>query len=98
MASEPITMTSHREVGIIGGRIGNITEEPVNLSLIGVQPVRVVLGDDSGTSEEIAVVEVMVIVEAVTEVDVNVGSASCIDDTTPGSFVAWQSGVTALEL
>jgi hypothetical protein len=51
------------------------------------EPRRVVLGNDSSNSQEISIVEVVVIVVTVTKVDARVGCASLVDNTTPRGFV-----------
>ncbi len=85
MASEPVTMTSDREVWILRRRVQNIAEEVRDLGAVLVQPVviepsdllallrttvsKIILGNDSGTREEVAIVKMVIVVKAIALVD-----------------------------
>lgn len=49
------------------------------------------LGNDSSSVEEVAVVEMMVIVEAIAKVNIDIGGSSFIDDTTPVCLIGRKS-------
>lgn len=55
------------------------------------QPRGVVLGNDGSNSEEVSIVEVVIVVVTVTKIDAGVGCASLVNNTTPGGFVSGES-------
>jgi hypothetical protein len=64
--------------------------KPVNIVLMLAQPGPVKLGDDGGDGEEVAIVEVVVIVVPVPKVDVHVRCAGLVDDAAPRGLVRGQ--------
>jgi hypothetical protein len=61
--------------------------KPVDIVAVLVQPSRVEFGDGSGDGKEVAVVEVMVVVVAVSEVDPEAGRALFVHDASPCRLV-----------
>lgn len=61
--------------------------EQVNVVAVLVEPGLVELGNDGGNIEEVAVVEVMIIVKAVAEIDIGVAGSGFANDTSPASLV-----------
>lgn len=81
-------MSGDREIRVAGRRVDDVSKEPIDGGCVLVHPSAIVLGDDSSRRQEIAVMEVMVVVEPVSKVDVNVGRAGLADDSTPVGLIS----------
>ncbi len=65
----------------------NVPCEPVNVIPMLVQPVAIKLSNNSGDIKKVAIVEVVVVVVAVSKVDPRVISAGFTNDAAPRSLV-----------
>jgi len=85
----PIKVPGNGEVVIFTAWIGDISHERVNIVLVCWKPCRVEVADDGGSVDEIAIVEMVVVVVCVSEIDIrvacNVGGGGY--ETAPGGFV-----------
>ena len=68
VAHEPVEHAVRREVGVRGAGVGDVADEGEDLLIVRLRPLRVELGDDGGGVDEVAVVEVVVVVHRVPEV------------------------------
>ena len=80
---------AHRKEVIFCRWIGDVTDERVDIILIRSQPSRVEVLDNGSSVDEVAVVEIVVVVIGVSEIDAGVAHyvGSGGDNSTPGCFV-----------
>ena len=64
MATVPIFMSGHCEMCVLSRRVGNIANPQVDLIKILPSPGGVEIGDRSRSIDEVAIVEVVIIVES----------------------------------
>ncbi len=92
---EPVVVTELREVRVARRWVGDIADHVVDLGLVGAGPGRVKMGDHGSRVDEVAPVEVMVVIDSIAELLVGIlrvtsrrsfmGAVG--DDATPGRVV-----------
>lgn len=89
VAVVPVEHAADGEVGVVRGRVGDVADKGVDEVFVLREPGGVEIADDGGGVDEIAVVEVVIVVVGVSEVSVwvagDVGRGRY--DSAPGCFM-----------
>lgn len=86
----PVKASPHGEILILPTRVGNISNQDIDVFLVLLEPLGVMASNYCGSHNEVAVVKMVIIVTRIAEVQVQV---ACLVrrrgyDTTPGACLS----------
>ena len=97
---EPVEGPPDGEVLVPRAGVGNVPDEHVDVGLVGGHPRRVEVPDDGGRVDEVAPVEVVVVVQRVAKVDAVVARHVCggRDHAAPGACLCQTGYLVIIEV